>query len=236
MIRINLLATERGTAGATPTAPGAVQAYIMLGLAAATALVVCGFGWWKKTADIDTLNAQIAAQQQEKQKLQVIEKQVLALQEKERRIEEQVKLIEGLQRQRDAAMELMSVVSRSLPDFVWLTEMNQTGNRLNFRGQSATLASVADFIAQLQAAGEHCDQPEPPPNATEAFKAYVAQRGGCYFPEVNLVNSQAQQNVVQFQLSTTFQAPRPPPPVAPPAKPAAKPGQPAAKPAAAAQS
>ena len=211
MIRINLLATERAAAKA-PSAPGTLQLYLMLIVAVGAAVLLCGGLWWSMNSEIVDLEARIAAKEQEKTALQAIQKQVEELQRKEKSIQEQVKLIEDLQRQRDTAMEIMAVISESLPDFVWLTDMNQTGNRITFKGKSATLTAVADFITNLQDAGEHCGKPDP------------ASRTGCYFPEVNLLNSVQQQNSINFDLAATFQPPRPP---APPAD-AAKAGQPAA--------
>ena len=95
-------------------------------------------------------------------------------------------------------MHLLDELSKALPDFVWLTTLDQTGNQVRLGGQSNSLTSVADFITALQGAG------------TEQYgcgKANPLDRSHCWFPEVNLVSSTEANHLVTFALLATFSNP-----------------------------
>lgn len=100
---------------------------------------------------------------------------------------------------------MLDEISKALPDFVWLTSLDQTGATVRFGGESNGLTSVADFISNLQRSG--------------------------WFPKVDLVSSKEANNVVTFQLQAEFRALAPAAaPVAAAAAPAAAPTAGAAKP------
>ena len=71
--------------------------------------------------------------------------------------------------------------SKALPDFVWLTGMDENRGVLRFQGQSNSLAAVADFISGLQRSG--------------------------WFPQVDLGSSQENLNIVNFTVTGTFKDP-----------------------------
>ena len=48
---------------------------------------------------------------------------------------------------------MLDEISKALPDFVWLTSLDQTGAAVRFTGQSNGLTAVADFISALQRSG-----------------------------------------------------------------------------------
>ena len=72
-------------------------------------------------------------------------------------------------------------ISKALPDYVWLTNMEEARGNVKLQGQSNSLAAVADFISALQRSG--------------------------WFPTVDLVSSQEQASVVNFVVSGTFKDP-----------------------------
>ena len=76
---------------------------------------------------------------------------------------------------------MLDEISKALPDFVWLTTLDETTGDLRFPGQSNSLAAVADFISGLQRSG--------------------------WFPQVDLVSSQEDQSIVNFTLTGTFKDP-----------------------------
>jgi Tfp pilus assembly protein PilN len=41
-------------------------------------------------------------------------------------------------------------VSRSVPDMLWLTDMDQKGETITIQGRSTTINAVTDFIANLR--------------------------------------------------------------------------------------
>jgi type IV pilus assembly protein PilN len=206
MIRINLLAADKpeATKKKTASAPGNVQAYLILGLFAGGMLLACLGLWWMKTTSIQELDEKIASAKKRQAELQAIKVQVEQFLQRKRILDAKVKLIEQLKAQQSGPVHMLDEISKSLPDFVWLTSMDQAGNKITFAGESNGLTAVADFISNLQRSG--------------------------WFRKVDLVSTQEANNVIQFQLTADFQ-PQAPPAAAPAAgTPAPAPPAAAAKP------
>ena len=203
MIRINLLAADKPEAGKkkAAAAPGAVQAYLILGLFAGGAAFASAGLWWWKTSQIKELDVKIAAAKKRQSELQAIKIQVEQFLQRKRILDAKVKLIEQLKAQQSGPVHMLDEISKSLPDFVWLTSLDQAAARITLGGEANGLTAVADFIANLQKCG--------------------------WFPRVDLVSSREANNVISFQLSADFQPQASPAPVvaagaaspAPPAKP-----------------
>ena len=184
MIRINLLAVERPTArkkAAPAGAPGALQAILILGFFIAGAAALCVALFFFQSNKIAKLDQDIAAAEQRQRELQVIKLQVDALEAKRAVYQRKVDLIEQLRAEQAAPVHMLDEISKALPDFVWLTGLDQTGAVVKFTGQSNGLTSVADFISALQRTG--------------------------YFPQVDLVSSTEANNVVTFTLQGNFKSP-----------------------------
>jgi len=219
MIRVNLLAADRPTkkkkaSAAAASTPGAVQAYLLLTVFVGGAVLVCLALYLYLSGQIRELDSKIAAAEQRQRELQAIKKQVDELEQKRATFQRKVDLITRLQAEQQGPVHMLDEISRALPDFVWLSSLDQTGNLLRFGGQSNSLTSVADFITALQNAGEQCGKPNP------------LDRRMCWFPDVNLVSSSEANNLVTFALSATFSnpeaalkqqqsAPKPPPGASP---------------------
>ncbi len=232
MIRINLLAAERPTqkkakaAGGVAAAPGALQAYLFLALFGGGAAVFCGFLWFVKEASIRELNTQIDAAKKRQLELQAIKAKVDEYEAQKRTLDAKISLIERLQAQQSGPVHLLDEVSKALPEYVWLTSMDQTGNNVRFKGESNGLTSVADFMTKLQQAGAPaCSEPAPPDRP--------ADRSLCYFKNVELQSSvqQTGSSVVVFEVAAAFENVYPkikaaaagPAPAAAPAAPPKKP-------------
>ncbi len=194
MIRINLAATDRpekkkkaaaerggGMGMGIPSAPGAFQAYLLLTLFAGGAAFLCAAAWWFKDAQLKDLDRRIAADEKRQRDLQAIKVQVDAFQAKKILLENKVNLIERLRAEQKSPVHLLDEISKSLPDFVWLTNMDETGGKAVFKGQGNGLPAVADFISALQRSG--------------------------WFPTVDLVSSTEQKGVINFDLSGQFKNP-----------------------------
>jgi len=158
MIRINLLqerkAPSPGRTAKAPSVPGAFQAYLLLVLFAGGAAFLCAAGWWYKSAQIAELDRLITADEKRRQDLMAIKKQVDDFQAKKVLLENKVTLIETLKLEQKGPVHMLDEISKALPDFVWLTSMDQaaTGN-LKFKGEANGLTAVADFISALQRSG-----------------------------------------------------------------------------------
>ena len=185
MIRINLVAPERATkakAKAGPALPaGALQSYILLALFAGGALVLCAGAWWLQSNKLKDLEVRIAADEKRQSDLQAIRQQVDQFQQRKGILENKVLVIEQLRLAQKSPVHMLDEISKAVPDFVWLTTMDETRGALRFQGQSNSLAAVADFISGLQRSG--------------------------WFPQVDLGSSQEALNIVNFTVTGTFKDP-----------------------------
>ena len=46
-------------------------------------------------------------------------------------------------------MQLLDIISKSVPDMLWLTDLEQKGNDVTIQGQSTTLIALSDFVGNL---------------------------------------------------------------------------------------
>ena len=191
MIRVNLLAADRptkkkkaagvGGGGGAPSAPGSVQAYLLLGLFTLGTIVLCAAVWWWQSNKIKKLDADIAQAEQRQRELQAIKAQVDALERKRETFQRKVDLIERLKAEQSGPVHMLDEISKALPDFVCLATLDQTGEKVRLNGQSSGLTSVADFISALQRTG--------------------------WFPLVDLVSSTEANNIITYALQASFKNP-----------------------------
>ena len=186
MIRINLDAPEKATKAKSRSAgpampPGALQSYLLLALLVGGASVLCAGAWWLQSNKLRDLDTRIAADEKRQRDLQAIAAQVAQFQQKKAILENKVLVIEQLRLAQKSPVHMLDEVSKALPDYVWLTSLDETRGSLRFAGQSNSLAAVADFISALQRSG--------------------------WFPAVDLGTSQEAANLVNFTLVGAFKDP-----------------------------
>lgn len=149
MIRINLLGVERPKPRKAMSFDLGRQVTVICGLIlVATAL---GIGWWY-VALINTskrVDSDIAAAQQEAARLRTVLADVRRFEATRAQLQQRVTLIEQLRRGQSVPVRLLDHVSRSLPDALWLTSMDETGGTVTIEGLSTTLISVSDFVRNL---------------------------------------------------------------------------------------
>jgi type IV pilus assembly protein PilN len=185
MIRINLVAPERpakAKAKAGPSiAAGALTGYLLPALLAGLSLLACGALWWLQSNKLRDLQTRIAADEKRQKDLQAIKEQVDQFQQRKAILENKVLVIEQLRLAQKSPVHMLDEISKALPDYVWLTGMDETRGALRFQGQSNSLAAVADFISGLQRSG--------------------------WFPQVDLGSSQETANIVNFTVTGSFKDP-----------------------------
>jgi len=187
MIRINLApgteraakAKARGPAG--PALPGALQSYILLALFAGGALLLCAGAWWYQSNKLKDLETRIAADEKRQRDLQAIKQQVDQFQQRKAILENKVLVIEQLRLAQKSPVHMLDEISKALPDYVWLTAMEETKGAVRFQGQSNSLAAVADFIGGLQRSG--------------------------WFPQVDLGTAVEARSIVNFTVTGNFKDP-----------------------------
>lgn len=187
MIRINLLAADRpakgkgGKKASVASTPGATQAYLILAVFAGGAALLCLAAYLYMSGQIRELDGRIATLEARQRQLQAIKAQVDALEKKRATFQQKVDLIEKLKAEQSGPVHMLDELSKALPDFVWLSSMEQAGNAVKLSGESNGLTSVAEYMTALERTG--------------------------WFPAVDLVSSTEQQNVIKFVLAANFRNP-----------------------------
>ena len=155
MIRINLLGQARPKA-AKQSVPLESTLQIILGIAAvAIALIVLGVMYSSQKRELDETNAHIAQLKAERAQLQQIKQEVDAFEVQKRTLQTQIDVIEGLQKNRTSAQELLQMVANTVVrvDQLWLTSLDRKGDALSIGGEAGNINSVANFMTQLKRSG-----------------------------------------------------------------------------------
>jgi len=198
MIRINLLAVERARAKKSRVLIPAVHR-VTVGASLILIATVLGIGWWflslrQQSAQLDR---DIAAAEAETAQLRSVLAQVQKFESRKAQLTQRVTLIEQLRRGQSAPVHVIDEISKSLPERLWLTELKQVGTDFTISGFTASLPSLSDFVANLE--------------ATKWFKR-----------PVEILDSQVQTDeksgdLVKFSIKGALNDPEAPPPAPTPA-------------------
>jgi type IV pilus assembly protein PilN len=154
MIRINLLGTDRTQVAKKKLT---FQTGQKLTLGCSLILVVAGLyiGWryWSLTRQGAQLDTDIAAAQQETQRLHSILVKVQDFEQRKAQLSQRVVLIEGLRKAQTGPVHMLDQISRSLPPMLWLSELRQVGGDVLIDGNSTTQTGVSDFVVNLESSG-----------------------------------------------------------------------------------
>ncbi|MFB3920439.1 MAG: PilN domain-containing protein [Terriglobia bacterium] len=158
MIRINLLGVAKPVKAApTPTSAG--RQALIFGVAALVAFGVVGFLYWIWTNQINDLNKKIADEKREADRLAQIraenQRYVAQRQQLERRINTIQALLNAKAGPVDFMTYLASVATHNSD--LYLLTVTPEGPRVVIKGQSNTVESIANFIANLQSSGRFQD-------------------------------------------------------------------------------
>ncbi len=157
MIKINLLGVApppRVSSVGGPPAQRATQVVMVLG-----ALIIC-FGivgvvykiWSNQIADLEKRRSQEKLRQTE---LAMVKAQNAQYQQRLSDLETRINTIQALQNSRVGPVELMSALGSVVNKIndVYLYTMAPAGDRLQLKGQSSTVDSMANFLAFLKQSG-----------------------------------------------------------------------------------
>ena len=155
MIRINLLGQTRPktTKQSVPLENGLS---IILGIAAVVIAGVVLFTMYlSQKKQLDDTNATIAQLRAEKASLQQVKQEVDRFEDQKRALQTQIDVIEGLQKNRTSAQELLQMVANTVVrvDQLWLTSLDRKGDALSIGGEAGNINSVANFMTQLKRSG-----------------------------------------------------------------------------------
>jgi Tfp pilus assembly protein PilN len=163
MIKINLLGvapppTKAPSVGAGPPAPKATQLVMFVGaLIISFGIVFIVYEVW--TNEIADLQKRQSRERQRKTELAVVKGQNEQYQQRLRDLETRINTIQALQNGRVGPVELMaalgSIINES--DDIYLYTMAPSGDRVQLKGQSGTVDSMANFMASLKDSGSFAD-------------------------------------------------------------------------------
>jgi type IV pilus assembly protein PilN len=153
MIRINLLAVDRG-AGKKKAAGGGVTTAQRVTIGAALILLstVVTVGWWYWSLHTESrkLDEDIARAEVEAQQLRSVLSQVQKYETEKARLQQRVTLIEQLRRGQTGPVHILDEVSKALPDRLWLVSMAQRDKDFTLEGRTTSLSVLSDFVASLE--------------------------------------------------------------------------------------
>jgi type IV pilus assembly protein PilN len=149
VIRINLLGGERQVKKKAMTFDVGQRLTVACGLI--IVLTAAGVGYWYYALQQQStqLDADIARAQQEQARLQSIIREVAAFDAQRAQLQQRVQLIEQLRSGQSIPVQLLDMVSKSVPEMLWLTDFEQKGNDVTIQGNSTTLISLSDFVGNL---------------------------------------------------------------------------------------
>ena len=148
MIRINLLGVERQKVKA---AAFDISQHTGALCVALLVLTSAGTGWWfwslrQESAQVD---ADTARANRETTRLKSVLNEVQQFEARTKQLQERVQLIERLRGGQSLPVQLLDHISRSLPDMLWLTSLQQEGSAVTIEGRSTTLIALSDFVGNL---------------------------------------------------------------------------------------
>jgi len=150
MIRINLLAVERERAKKRVFIGAAHRVTIAATLIlVATTLIV---GWWFWTLRQESARLDIELAQAETETLQIrsVLEQVRKFEAQKALLQQRVSLIEQLRKGQSIPVHLLDEISKSVPERLWLTGMEQVGADFTLNGMTDAMTAVSDFVANLE--------------------------------------------------------------------------------------
>src|SRR6202046_4597886 len=155
MIRINLLGQTRHK---TPKQAGPLENRlpIILGIAAVVIAGIVLFSMYlSQKKQLDDTNARIAQLRAEKASLQQVKQDVDRFEQQKQALQTQIDVIEGLQKNRTGAQELLQMVANTVVrvDQLWLTSLDRKGDAVSIGGGAGNINSVANFMPTLKRSG-----------------------------------------------------------------------------------
>ncbi|OQX55902.1 MAG: hypothetical protein B5M54_00330 [Candidatus Aminicenantes bacterium 4484_214] len=88
--------------------------------------------------------------QQEKEALKDVEKKLQELEDQKNLLERKITLINSLKAVQDRSVRIMDEISKNIPDWVWLTDLNFNGTIVEVKGRALSNNLIADFIYNLE--------------------------------------------------------------------------------------
>jgi type IV pilus assembly protein PilN len=151
VIRINLLGVERQKAKKVSAPSFDIGQRLTTVCSLVLVVALLGIGWWYWSLNTETteLQAEIENSQREAARLRSLLVEVKQFEDRRAQLQQRVQLIEQLRGGQSVPVQLLDHVSRSLPDMLWLTSLEQDSGAVTIEGRSTTLIALSDFVGNL---------------------------------------------------------------------------------------
>ncbi len=158
MIRINLLAADRGTGKKTRAVGAGVVTSaqrVTIGAALIFLSTILTIGWWYWSLHNRgiRLDEDIVAAETKAQQLRSVLAQVQKFETRKAVLQQRVTLIEQLRRGQSAPVHVLDEISKAVPDRLWLVSLGQRDKDFTMEGRTSSLTALSDFVANLEASG-----------------------------------------------------------------------------------
>lgn len=157
MIKINLLKPEKKEVAAGGTTisiteeakPSQLSLPALIG---AIVLTVCGIGllYFLQSSELASEKKLFDDRTLRKAELEKVLKELAEIETTKLELDNKIKIISDLKLQQKDAVFMMDKMSRSLPEWVWLTNLNFKGGAVSISGKALSNNLIADLINNLQ--------------------------------------------------------------------------------------
>lgn len=157
MIKINLLKPEKKEVAAGGTTislteeakPSQLSLPALIG---AIAITICGIGllYFLQSSELSSETKLLADRTLRKAELEKVLKELAEIEKTKLELDNKIKIISDLKLRQKDAVFMMDKMSRSLPEWVWLTDLNFKGGSVAISGKALSNNLIADLINNLQ--------------------------------------------------------------------------------------
>jgi type IV pilus assembly protein PilN len=149
MIRINLLGVERQRTRKAFAFDPSQQITVACSLILVAAAVGVGWWYWSLNQQATQVAEDIASARRQTASLQTVLNAVTEFETERTQLQQRVALIRQLRSGQSIPVQLLDDVSKSVPDMLWLTSLEQKDADVTIEGRSTTLIALSDFVANL---------------------------------------------------------------------------------------
>jgi type IV pilus assembly protein PilN len=154
MIKINLLEQpkEKETrATALKTAPPVSSMLIVGVVILAIGVLVVAIWWWTVHAKLVKSRTDLEEAKAERERLKPFIEEVAKYEAKKNLWAAKRDAIDLLRKNRNMPVHLLDEITKSLPQFLWLEDVNKRGDIIEFRGSCTNKLDPSTFVGNLEA-------------------------------------------------------------------------------------
>lgn len=146
MIQINLLPVK-----AKKKRESAKQLFSLYLLSIVLAALIMGYLWYAKNNEIVTLEKRLTQLQEEAKQYAKYDAMLQEMTKKKEAIEKKKNVIFDLQKDRDAIVRIMALLSVQVPpEKLWFERLSQSGNAISLDGVALSNEAIVEFMRNLE--------------------------------------------------------------------------------------